>query len=152
MSLVQVRDMLDRVCEFHGHLSSYYHQLSDDASQSRVKLILNLLSQHEQGLREGLEAYERDASKNVMDSWVDCPNCEEIRRRFDQLTSTGMDASLETVVELCFSVDQCLFDFYREGEEHAPNARVKQVFHSLKDLQEGEVRKLAWSATQINDA
>ena len=70
MRFMQIKQMLNNVCEFHGHLSAYYHQLSDDMDQTRIKLILDLLSQHEAGLRESLEAYEQDASKEVMNSWI----------------------------------------------------------------------------------
>ena len=149
---MQIKQILNNVCEFHGHLSAYYHQLSDDMDQSRIKLILDLLSQHEAGLRESLEAYEEDASKEVMDSWIECPSCQEIRQRLGQLLSAGTESNLESVVERALALDRCLFDFYREGEAHAPNPRVQRVFRSLAALQQGEVRELALSATQICDA
>ncbi len=152
MRLTQVRNILDQVCDFHGQLSSYYHWLSDKSAQSKVKLLLDLLSQHEQGLRDSLEAYEQDAETKVMDSWLESPNYEQIWQRVGELAPLGTDATLEKVVEVAFALDECLFDFYREGEEHAPNARIREVFRSLATLQQGEVRKLAMSATQLADA
>lgn len=146
----QVRDMLDQVRDFHGQLSDYYQELSDSADQQRVKLLLDHMSDHERQLQDSLGAYEEGASKQVMDTWVDCKYCDEVLATCER-TPIAEESSVEGVINATMDIDNCLIRFYREVAEKVDSQTIRDVFRNLIDLEEGELRKLALSALQIGD-
>lgn len=150
MRFTQVRNMLDQVREFHGQLAEYYNQLSDAAAQERVKLLLDHMSSHEEQLQVGLGAYEEDASKQVMDTWVDCKYCNEILATCEQTPITP-HLDVGGVIRVAMDVDNCLLRFYREVAENADSETVREVFRNLIDAEEAELRKLALNALGAKD-
>ncbi len=142
--------MLDRIRDFHGELSTYYHQLSESTDKQRVKLLLDHMSSHEKQLQDSLLAYEEDASKQVMDTWVDCTYCNEILATCEQ-TPIAQESGVDSVIKATLHIDNCLLQFYREVAANVESQRVRDVFQNLVELEEGELRKLALNALQVGD-
>jgi rubrerythrin len=142
--------MLDHVRDFHGRLAQYYSQLSDKAAQERVKLVLDHISSHEKNLQKGLGAYGDDASRQVMDTWADCRHCEEILKTCEQAPIVP-EMTVDGVTRVAMDVDRCLLSFYREVAGNAESESVREVFRSLIDMEEAELRKLAFGASQAMD-
>ena len=150
MRFTQIRNTLDQVRDFHGQLAEYYSQLSDQAAQQRVKMLLDHMSSHQQNLQSSMADYEEGASQQVMETWVDCSRCEEIIMTCEQ-TPIAPDLSVDSVIKVAMDVDQCLLHFYREVAESAETETVRDVFRNLIDMEEAELRKLAMSALQTMD-
>lgn len=150
MRFNQVSDMLDQIRDFRGQLAEYYSQLSDKAGQQRVKMLLDHMSGHQKDLESSLAAYEKDASPQVMDTWVDCAHCDEIIATCKQ-TPIEPDTSVEGVIGVAMDVDRCLLHFYREAADKAETETVRDVFKNFIDMEEAELRKLALSALQVAD-
>lgn len=146
----QIRDLLDQVRGFHGELANYYAQLSGAVAQERVKLLLEYLSSHERNLEAGLADYEDDASRAVLETWVDETECSRMLAscRATQLTR---DMSVEDVAKLAMQIDECLIRTYRHLAEEAEPDSVRDVFRNLVTLEEGELRKLALNALEAGD-
>jgi vacuolar-type H+-ATPase subunit C/Vma6 len=130
MRYAQVRDMLDQVCDFHGQLAKYYHRLSESSDQQRIKLLLDLMSNHEKQLQESLRDYEEDASKQIMNTWVDCKYCDEVLATCKQKPIVP-EASVESVVKATLDIDNCLVQFYREVAEKVESEKLRDVFRNL---------------------
>jgi len=150
MRYAQVRDMLDRVSDFHGQLAEYYHQLSESTDRQRVKLLLDHMSGHEKQLQESLHDYEEDASKQVMNTWVDCKYCNEVLATCEQIP-IAPETSVDSVVQATLDIDRCLVRFYREVATKVESEKVRDVFQNLVEMEENELRKLALSALQVGD-
>ncbi len=142
--------MLDQVREFHGQLAEYYGQLSDKAAQQRLKMLLDHMSSHEKHLQTSLAAYEEDASRQVMDTYVDCIYCDEILATCEQSPVTAK-MNVNRVIKIALDVDNCLLRFYREVAANADSERVRELFRNLIDMEEGELRKLAMNALGAQD-
>jgi rubrerythrin len=142
--------MLDQVREFHGQLAEYYGQLSDKAAQQRLKMLLDHMSSHEKHLQTSLAAYEEDASRQVMDTYVDCAYCDEIMATCEQ-TPVTPQMNVNRVIKIALDVDNCLLRFYREVAANADSETVREVFRNLIDMEEGELRKLAMNALGAQD-
>ena len=151
MRYAQVRDMLDQVRDFHGQLAEYYHQLSESSDQQRIKLLLDHMSNHEKQLQGSMRDYEEDASKQIMDTWVDCKYCDEVLATCKQIPIVP-EASVESVVQATLDIDNCLMRFYREVAEKVESEKVRDVFRNLVEMEESELRQLAFSALQVRDA
>jgi vacuolar-type H+-ATPase subunit C/Vma6 len=143
--------MLDQVRDFHGQLAEYYHQLSDSSDQQRVRLLLDHMSNHESQLQESLRDYEEDASEQVMNTWVDCKYCDEVLTTCKQIPIAS-ESSVDSVVQATLDIDNCLVRFYREVAEKVESEKVRDVFLSLVEMEESELRSLALSALQVRDA
>lgn len=150
MRYAQVRHMLDHVREFHGQLAEYYDQLSKTAERQRVKLLLDHMSSHEKQLQDSLNTYEEGAPRQVMDTWVDCKYCNDVLAACEQIP-IAPEASLEEVIKATLDIDNCLLRFYREVAENVESERVREVFLNLIELEEGELRRLAFGALQVSD-
>ena len=150
MRYAQIRDILDQVRDFHGQLADYYSGLSDKATKQRVKLLLDHMSSHERNLQQGLAAYEDDASRQVMDTWVDCSHREEILATCEQ-TPIAPKTSVDSVTRVAMDVDRCLLRFYHDVAGNAESETVREVFRNLIDMEEAELRKLAFGALQAID-
>lgn len=150
MRFTQVRNMLDQIRDFHGQLAEYYAQLSDETGQQRVKMLLDHMSGHEQDLQSSLAAYEDGASRQVMDTWVDCSQCDEIIATCKQ-TPIAPETSIDGVIGVAMDVDRCLLHFYREAAEKAETESVRDVFKNFIEMEEAELRKLALNALQAAD-
>lgn len=146
----QVKNMLEQVRDFHGQLVQYYDRLSKEAEQQRVKMLLDHMSKHEQDLQDGLRAYEESATRNVMDTYIDCEYCSEILATCRQ-TPIAPETNVDGVIKAAMDVDNCLLRFFREVAEHAETERVRDVFKNLVDMEEMELRKLALNALQTMD-
>jgi rubrerythrin len=142
--------MLDQIRDFHGQLAEYYAQLSDKTEQQRVKMLLDHMSSHEQDLQSSLAAYEDGASRQVMDTWVDCSHCDEIIATCKQ-TPIAPETSVDGVIGVAMDVDRCLLHFYREAAEKAETESVRDVFKNFIEMEEAELRKLALNALQAAD-
>lgn len=150
MRYIQIRDTLDQVRVFHGHLAEYYGQLSDRAAQQRVKMLLDHISTRQRNLQLSMAAFEEGASRQVMDTWVDWSRCEEIIPTCEQ-TPFSPGLSVNGVVKLAMDVDRCLLHFYREVAAIAETETVREVFRNLIDMEEAELRMLAFGASQTMD-
>jgi len=150
MRFTQIRNMLDRVRDFHGQLAEYYSRLSDQAAQQRVKMLLDYMSSHEKNLQKSMAAYEDDASRQMLDSWVACKRCETILAMCEQ-TPIAPEMSVDGVTRVAMDVDRCLMRFYREVAECVESETVRDVFKNLVDMEEAELRELALNALGAKD-
>ena len=146
----QIRDVLEQVSGFHGQLAAYYSQLAGTAAQERVKLLLDYLSSHERNLEKSLVDYEDDASRQVLETWVDETHCTKMLAgcRTMQLPSA---MSVEDVARIAMQIDECLLRIYRHLADKAETESVRDVFRNLVTLEQGELRKLALNALLAGD-
>ena len=150
MRYMQIREMLDRVRDFHEELGNYYHQLSEAADRERIKLLLDHISKHKKRLHDGLAAYEKDAPQQVLNTWVDSEYCDQVLA-LCETTFASRETDVDGVIEAAIEIDNSLIDFYREVAEHATSERVREVFQNLIELEESDLRHLALSALQLRD-
>ena len=146
----QVRDLLEQVRGFHGELASYYTQCAGTAVQERVKLLLEYLSSHQRNLEAGLSKYEDEASRKVLETWVDESHCARLLADARTMKLPA-DMSVEDVTTLAMKIDECLIRIYRHLSEDADTEPVREVFRNLVAREQNELRKLAMNALRAGD-
>ncbi len=147
---VQVRDLLKQVRDFHGQMAGYFEGLSTQAEKARVRLLLEYMSSHETNLQSSLAAFDEDASRAVLDTWVDCRHCEEIIATCEQ-TPIEPKLSVEGVAQVAMDVDACLLHFYEEVAKKANSESVREVFRNMISMEQAELRQLARNALSAMD-
>jgi hypothetical protein len=146
----QTRDVLAGAEAFHRQISEYYHRVSDQSSQQRIKMLLDYLSRHEQQLADSLADYEHDASQAVMDTWFQSKHKMDICAVLKDV-EISPDMSVDDVVDVGLKVDECLIAMYRDLAESAPSEDVRNVFQNLLDMEEEEKRRLVKNALRAAD-
>ena len=66
----QVKDVLDYGQKIHADLQSFYRSINDEKQQTRVKMLLDFLSRHEQHREKALADFEGEAKKHILDTWL----------------------------------------------------------------------------------
>jgi hypothetical protein len=146
----RVRDLLEQVQGFHGELASYYGQVASGTAQERVKMLLEYLSSHQRNLERSLKDYADDASRKVLETWVDESHCARLLANARTM-KLPPDMNVEDVARLAMQIDECLVRIYRYLSEEAETAAVREVFRNLVLLEQNELRKLALNALRAGD-
>ena len=148
MASQTVRQLLERIQDFHRQLGAFYEATAEQAARAKAKALLEYMGQHERALQACLADYERDASAKILDTWIQfLPDLEQCQD-FDEV-EISKDLSVEDVVRMSLRFDDCLIRFYREMAEIAVSQDVKEAFESLARLEEQEERNLTRATLEV---
>ncbi len=144
----QVKDILDHVRGYHHKLGRRFSELSARESDERLALLLKYLAGHEKKFEESLAAYEDDAAKEVLNTWLKFVPDETIDgalKHFD--LRDDMDA--DEIIAAVLAFDKSLIDLYRQLADKAPIARIQEVFMNLLQMEESKDRQYARSVLDL---
>lgn len=154
MPLTQTRAIIDRSRDFHEQVSALYHRMADDANQTRVRLLLDYMSQHEQRIAEALAEYEHDAPTKVLDSWLqDAGNGESHPHLFNRIRALQLNVSsdVDEVIALGVSLSEELIAQYRELADRAEPKFLREVFSNVQRMEEKALKQFVRDAGRLND-
>ena len=141
MAFETTKDVLDHAREFHGHVSEYYHRLSEKSQKARVKMLLDYMSWHEKELEKALAQYEEGVSERVLNTWFQYPPpkgvlevCMCMNMNFEERE----DLTVDDVVGMALELDKCLIQLYEVMVVRSEYEEVREVF---KNLLEAEKRR-----------
>ncbi|MGB6045784.1 MAG: hypothetical protein WBF93_21695 [Pirellulales bacterium] len=149
-SFEQAKDILDHAKEFHHRVARYYLQLEDQVAQQRVKMMLNYLSRHEDRLADALQSYEENASRKILNTWVQFVYDDEILKTLGE-TPVQSEMSVDDVVDLGLRLDDRLINCFKMMVDAAETDDVREVFQNLVDMEEQEKRQLVRNAGRSLD-
>lgn len=148
MPFNQTKEVLNQARKFHQKLSEFYEGLKDSASKERTQALLGYMSRHEQYLDECLAEFQRDVSKNVLDSYFqygsDATKLSEITE-----FKIKEDMDIEDVVAAAMHFDACLIKFYRAMADHSNSSKVREVFENLLVMEEHEQLELSKTLLEL---
>ncbi len=148
MPFNQTKEVLNQARKFHRKLSEFYEDLKESASKERTRALLGYMSRHEDYLDECLAAFQKDVSKNVLDSYYqygsDATNLSEISE-----FKIKPEMDVDDVVSAAMHFDACLIKFYREMVNRAPSSAVKEVFENLLVMEEHEQLELSKTMLEL---
>ena len=87
----QTRDVLENSIDFHMRTSSLYAELSQKTVDPRAKLLLNYMSIHENELVDNQKRFNKDASKRIMDTWLQFTAEQSNQSFFNDLLTGSRD-------------------------------------------------------------
>lgn len=148
MPFDQTKDVLKQARKFHHKLSEFYEDLKDTTDKERTRALLDYLSRHEQYLEDCLEEFQKDVSRNVLDSYFQYgSDASKLSGISDFKIREEM--SVEDVVEAAMHFDACLIKFYREIAQKARSDKVREVFENLLVMEEHEQIELSKTALEL---
>jgi len=148
MPFNQTKDVLNHARKFHQKLSEFYEGLKDSASKERTKALLGYMSRHEQYLDECLATFQKEVSKNVLDSFYQYGSDAT---KLSEITEFQIkdDMDVDDVIAAAMHFDACLIKFYREMVIRAPTSAVKEVFENLLVMEEHEQLELSKTMLEL---
>lgn len=148
MPFNQTKEVLNQARKFHRKLSEFYEGLKETTSKERTRALLGYMSRHEDYLDECLAAFQKDVSKNVLDSYY---QYDSHATKLSEITEFKIKPEMEVddVVAAAMHFDACLIKFYREMVNRAPSSAVKEVFENLLVMEEHEQLELSKTMLEL---
>ncbi len=146
----QAKEILNYAREFHRRVGEFYQKLSDKADSARVKMLLDYLVRHKAHLDKVLGQYEEDVQSRALDGWY---QYSQDHCLFEPLNEAhyGPDMTVEDVMKIGRTLDQCLIASYKGMAEAATTAECREIFENLLLMEQQQKHKLARIALEIND-
>ncbi len=141
MAAIEMRDVLERCRRFHHQLSEYYAQAEHDAQAEEVRAVLDLLAQHERRLEGCVALYAREANPAVLGAWFKVAP-DDVGKHLLRDIQVRPDATVEEVLSLAQTFDQCLVHMYRELMARTQSDEVREALTGLLALEERGQRRL----------
>lgn len=150
MPYEQVEKILDRARKFHQTMADFYQRLDETTDKEREvwKMILSYLKEHQRKLERGLSQFDRDAVKNVLDTWVQFPPTDHLERILAQL-DPSIEIDVPELIALALQFDNELIEFYKKASECAPTNNIEEIFDSLYQEGKSERRKLVSAVFEL---
>ena len=150
MTVEQTRSIIDHTRIFHGWTSQYYHRLADSTQRSRVKLLLDYMSEHEKRLADCLAAYEDTAPQKILNTWLQSAGTTDAAKLLEDV-ELGPRMSVDDVIDLGVSLSECALVVVRNLAEGAEPESVRQVFANLSSLEEKAQQQFVRDAGRLAD-
>ena len=148
MPFNQTKDVLNQARKFHQKLSEFYDGLKDSAGKERTRALLGYMSRHEQYLYECLAAFQKDVSRNVLDSYYQYGSDAACLKHITEF-NIKPDMDIDDVVTAAMHFDACLIKFYSEMVNRAPTSAVREIFENLLVMEEHEQLELSKTMLEL---
>ena len=150
MTYRKTRDILELARNLHTNISKHYESLSNAAEKEKVKLLLDFLSRHEKNLAKGIDEFEEDSSREIMENWFKfAPEISTAECVEDMKISPSM--SIDDVIYLAICYDDRLVDFYREAARVSPSEEIRELFNNLLEMEKEEEIVLIRNALEMKE-
>jgi len=150
MAYETVRDVFERVKEFHHRVSEYYKQLYVIADKERVKILLDYMSRHEKNLENYMAEYEDDAPRNVLDSWFKYTPASTYEQCFKD-SELDHDMSIDDVIEVGMRLDDCLINAFKRIVDSSESNTIKEIFKCLLNSAERDKKNFVKEALELSE-
>jgi len=146
----QVKDVLKHQEELHGRIRNLYSDLVNTASSERVRMLLNLLCQHEEKFQQSINAHLEQASSTVLDTYFQYSHETSVEALFDV---GQVDASLnaDDIEKISTRFSDYLDGLYQNLINVAEIVEVKELFENMLEQQQQERKKLSTDLYSLLD-
>ena len=150
----QVRDLVQWVADYHAHLRGLYQEkAAANGLGERLKMALSYVADHEESLQSELDQYltEDSVHKGVLDTWfeeaVDAPEAPLLEQGPDTLQLR----SVQDVLDTTLASHHLLQALFTQRAEHAVASAETELFNSLANQYEAELRRLVRNMQRLED-
>jgi len=146
----QVRDVLKHLEMLHGRIKDLYADLGNTAKSERVRMLLNLLCQHEDGFQYSISTHIQQASPTSLDTYFQYSHETNINALFNV---DNVDASLnaDDIEKISTRFSDYLDGFYKDLIQVAEISEVKELFENLRQQQMQERKRLSTDIYSLLD-
>lgn len=146
----KVHDFLMHEQNLHARIADYYRELSAQASNEQVKMLLQLLVKHEITLSTSLRDYIEKASAKVLNTFIQFEREINIKYLFNNEFKHGQ-ISCDDVEVIAHGIDQYFSELYADMFEAIECDMVQTLFENLRQHMEQEKKRLSIDINSMKD-
>jgi hypothetical protein len=141
MHFKPIKEFLAYVEECHQALATLYLRLSLEASDEKVKLLLDFLRNKEQLSYLHLHDYAQHAPTSLLETWLDNKfdqsfpmKCQELRMQ--------PDLAIDDVVALAMKLDMQLIELMQKAAHNSPTIEAELALEKLSNQEEETLQQV----------
>jgi len=135
MRLKPVKDFLLYIEDCHQALADLYKRLSVEATDQKVKLLLEYMQNKEQLSYENLNNFVREASPSLLDTWLDNNFDQSFPLRCKNL-KLNPELAIKDVVSLTMKLDVQLIDLMQTAAFDSHTIEAELALEQLTNQEE----------------
>ena len=146
----QVRDVLAYGIDLHTRLRDTYDQLGLQSEQTRVKMVLDYLSRHEQNRQQAMQRFEEGTRRKILDQWLQYAPSSNIEGLLSASTGRS-NLTVDDVITMAMRFDDALIAIYRETANEIDDTQAREVFQNLAEMEHREKQRFVRDAEWVQD-
>ncbi|WP_028864620.1 hypothetical protein [Psychromonas aquimarina] len=135
MSFKPVKDFLSYIEECHMALADLYLRLSQEASEEKVKLLLDFMRNKEQLSYLNLHDYAEQAPQSLLDTWLDNVFDQSFPMKCQQM-KLQPELAIDDVVALAMKLDTQLIELMQTAAYNSPTIEAEVALENLSNREE----------------
>ena len=135
MRFKPIKDFLAYIEECHRALADLYLRLSLEATDERVKLLLDFMRNKEQLSYLHLHEYAAQAPNSLLETWLDNVFDQSFPTKCQQM-KMQQDLAIEDVVALAMELDMQLIELMQTAAYNSPTLEAERALENLSNQEE----------------
>ncbi|WP_019616388.1 hypothetical protein [Psychromonas ossibalaenae] len=135
MRFKPVKDFLSYIEECHIALADLYLRLSQEASDEKVKLLLDFMRNKEQLSYLNLHDYAEQAPQSLLDTWLDNIFDQSFPMKCQQM-KLQPELAIDDVVTLAMKLDTQLIELMQTAAYNSPTIEAELALENLSNREE----------------
>ncbi|WP_308365889.1 MULTISPECIES: ATPase [unclassified Microbulbifer] len=151
MQVETLKDVLVWTREFHRNLSDCLRHCALNNENSRAKLLLDYLAQHEQELSQIVSGFVETAETRALNTW-----CYDYMEKHPILHSAHCDAPFQDlepdeIMGVITDQHEQVIDLYRYLHARADIEATRELMEELESLEEQAARQMSQGANRMQE-
>ncbi|MFN3920290.1 MAG: hypothetical protein ACK4JF_08415 [Methylohalobius sp.] len=146
----QVRDVLEYGKLLHQEIKALAERIEDVEQSTRLKLLLEYLTRHEDDLSRALERFSQETKQRILDIWLPYPPDPKIVKKLREIT-IHPNMSVEEVARIVLQFEDALIELYKESLNEIDDPDVQEILANLIQLEDAEKRRFAMNLARFQE-
>lgn len=148
MRFKPVKEFLFYIEECYIALADLYTRLSLEASDEKVKLLLDFMKNKEQLSYQHLHEYAQQASTSLLDTWLDSVFDQSFPMRCQQM-QLQPELSIDDVISLAMRLDTQLIELLQNAAYNSPTLEAEVALESLTNQEEENLHQVIMASNEF---
>lgn len=149
MRFKPIKDFLAYIEECHLALADLYMRLSLEASDEKVKLLLDFMRNKEQLSYQHLHEYAQQAPTSILETWLDNIFDQSFPLKCQQM-QLQTELSIEDVVILAMSFDTQLIELLQNAAYSSPTIEAELALENLTNQEEEAMHRVIMASNEFD--
>lgn len=148
MRFKPIKEFLSYIEECHRALADLYLRLRLEASDEKVKLLLDFMRNKEQLSYLHLHEYAEQAPASLLETWLDNMFDQSFPAKCQQMKIQA-DLSIEDVVALAMKLDMQLIELMQNAAHNSPTIEAEVALENLSNQEEEALHQVVTASHEF---
>ena len=148
MRFKPIKDFLAYIEECHIAMADLYMRLSLEASDEKVKLLLDFMRNKEQLSYLHLHEYAQQAPTSILETWLDNVFDQSFPMKCQQMQLQS-ELSIDDVVALAMNLDTQLIELLQNAAYSSPTIEAELALENLTNQEEETLHQVIMASNEF---